>query len=523
MYNRTVFISFLFLLSHAIRGQTPNWSETVAKIVYTNCSPCHRSGGSGPFSLMSYGQAFNNRFSMRAAVSQKIMPPWPPEDSYSALAHSRALKEADIDAIVRWVDGGAPSGNLSTAPPPPQYDNLGFIKNPQLVISTPEYTLPGNVDEYRCYPDSSRIGKDMWLTALECIPGNPGIVHHILIFRDGGNRSFQLDQQQTGPGYVCFGGAGTSGAELIGAWVPGAQPFILPRGFGIRLPANSNIIIQVHYPGGSKGKSDKTTVKFQLTDQPQRDTYLVPALNHSTSMTNGPLFIPANAKKTFNQQFFLPFNASVIGVAPHMHLIGTSIRTWAIGPDQKELPMIHIPKWDFHWQGIYQFQKVMKVPAGSMIYSEATYDNTAANHHNPNSPPKDVSVGEATTDEMMITYFLFTLYQTGDETIIIDSAKALVSSAQETKIESRPATLFPNPAGNRSGSQLVFKTDIHDRVDLSLLDLAGREIFRKNYVYAVAGTQVLDLKTDGLGPGTYIIRIRGQKWQATKKWILTSD
>jgi len=472
---------------------------------------------------MSYGQAFNNRFSMRSAVSQKIMPPWPPDDSYSALAHSRALKEADLEAIVRWVDGGAPSGNLSTAPQAPQYDNLGYIKNPQLVISTPEYTLAGNTDEYRCYPESSNINQEMWLTALECIPGNPGIVHHILVFRDGGNRSFQLDQQQAGPGYLCFGGAGTSGAELIGAWVPGAQPFVLPKGFGIRLPANSNIIIQVHYPGGSKGKSDKTIVKFQLTDQPQRDAYLVPALNHSTSMTNGPLYIPANTKKTFNQQFALPFNASVIGVAPHMHLIGTSIRTWAVGPDQKEIPMIHIPRWDFHWQGIYQFQKVMKVPAGSMIYSEATYDNTPANHHNPNFPPKDVSVGEATTDEMMITYFLFTLYQNGDEKIIIDSAKALVSSAPDAEIETRPVTVFPNPAGRLSPSRLVFKTDPNDRIELSILDLTGKEIFRKKYLYSAAGTQTIGLGADRLDTGTYIIRVRGQKWQATKKWILTPE
>jgi len=469
--------------------------------------------------MMSYGQTFNNRNSIKFAVTQKNMPPWPPDIQYSKLAHARALAETDIDAIVKWVDGGAPSGDLSKAPPAPLYDNLGYIKNPQILINTPNYTLQSNVDEYRCFPDSSRLTKDMWLTALECIPGNPEIVHHILIFRDGGTKSFQLDSREAGPGYVCFGGAGTNDAELIGAWVPGSQPFILPKGFGIKIPARSNIIIQVHYPGGAKGKSDQTQVKLQLTDQPLRETYLAPVLNHAISMVNGPLKIPANTVKTFNQRFFVPLNFSVIGVAPHMHLIGKSIKTWAVGPDQKEIPLINIPHWDFHWQGIYQFEKIIKIPAGTTLHSEATYDNTGANHHNPNFPPKEVNVGEATTDEMMITYFLFSLYQNGDETIIIDSSKAFTSPVAGVAPEQKQLSLFPNPVYS-DHSNLIFTTNKKEDIRLYLYDLVGRQVKNIQWNGLNAGSHTIELNTTDLTAGTYLIKLSGQDWQSIRKWTV---
>jgi len=450
------------------------------------------------------------------------MPPWPPEVSYSALAHVRALNQVDINAIVKWVDGGAPSGDLGKAPSAPVYDNLGFIKNPQLVISTPNHTLLTNVDEYRCFPDSSRLDKDMWLTGLECIPGNPEIVHHILIFRDEGIKSFQLDSKEVGPGYLCFGGAGSNDAELIGAWVPGSQPFVLPKGFGIKIPAHSNIIIQVHYPGGAKGESDQTLLKLQLTDQPLRETYLVPVLNHAISMTNGPLKIPANTIKTFNQRFIVPLDFSVIGVAPHMHLIGTSIKTWGVGPDQKLIPLIHIPHWDFHWQGIYQFEKIVKIPAGSSLFSEATYDNTNANHHNPNFPPKEVKVGEATTDEMMLTYFLFTLYQPGDETIIIDSSKALISAVPNNNPDERSILLVPNPVF-KSKSKLLFTTSKWEDIMVSIYDLVGRQIQNMYLDGLQAGAHDIELNTGGLTAGTYLVKLQGSHWQAIRKWMVIKN
>ncbi len=43
------------------------------------------------------------------------------------------------------------------------------------------------------------------------------------------------------------------------------------------------------------------------------------------------------------------------------------------------------------------------------------------NPHQPNNPPQLVTAGEETADEMLIVFFMYTYYQSGDENIIIDS------------------------------------------------------------------------------------------------------
>ena len=64
--------------------------------------------------------------------------------------------------------------------------------------------------------------------------------------------------------------------------------------------------------------------------------------------------------------------------------------------------MIWIKDWDFNWQGSYQFAKPIRLPKGSRIQVRAIYDNSADNTKNPNSPPKDVTWGEQTIDEMCL-------------------------------------------------------------------------------------------------------------------------
>ena len=64
--------------------------------------------------------------------------------------------------------------------------------------------------------------------------------------------------------------------------------------------------------------------------------------------------------------------------------------------------LVWIKDWDFNWQGSYEFEKPIRLVKGSVIHVEATYDNSADNPKNPNSPPKMVRWGEQTTDEMCL-------------------------------------------------------------------------------------------------------------------------
>ncbi|OWY23393.1 hypothetical protein C7N43_03295 [Sphingobacteriales bacterium UPWRP_1] len=421
---RNISVSFL-LLACCLQGliaQTPTWSEHIAPILYTNCTKCHHNGGIAPFSLLTYADAYDHQYMIAIETAEKHMPPWPPDKQYVHYTDERVLCDDEIAIIQQWLEGGAPEGDPALAPAPPVYNNQSVLGTPDLSVTIPNYTVQLTTDEYRCFAIPSNLLQNRYITAIEVVPGNPEIVHHVLVFYDTSGDCAGLDAADPLPGYAGFGGVGSNSAVLIGLWAPGALPYYYPSGMGSNLPANSYIVLQVHYPAGSQGNQDNTTVNFKLSNAPgTRNASIAPVLNHTTSLTNGPLVIPANTVKTFYASFNVPFNATILSVAPHMHLVGTSIKSYAVTPTQDTIPLIDIPHWDFHWQGQYTFTKAIKIPAGSVLKAEAVYDNTIANPHNPNNPPQPVSAGEATTDEMMLVFFTYLSYQTGDENIVLDT------------------------------------------------------------------------------------------------------
>ena len=102
--------------------------------------------------------------------------------------------------------------------------------------------------------------------------------------------------------------------------------------------------------------------------------------------------------------FITPIDLEVIGIAPHMHLLGRDMKVTATLPDGQMKPMIWIKDWDFNWQGMYQYQSPLLLPKGTKIELQATYDNSSENPKNPNAPPQTVHWGENTTDEMCFAF-----------------------------------------------------------------------------------------------------------------------
>lgn len=100
----------------------------------------------------------------------------------------------------------------------------------------------------------------------------------------------------------------------------------------------------------------------------------------------------------------MPEDVDLIGITPHAHLLCREMKVNARFPDGKTQSLIWIRDWDFNWQGQYRYAAAVHLPKGTRIEMRYVYDNSAANPHNPSHPPKRVSFGEQTTDEMA---FLF--------------------------------------------------------------------------------------------------------------------
>lgn len=509
-------LSAMFM-SAGMSAQPVNWANDIAPILYKNCTTCHHEGGLAPTTLMQFQDAYDNRYGIREQVENKIMPPWPPDPAYSQLAHPRILSNDDISKILSWVDNNAPSGDLAAAPAPPVYNNEETITDPDLVITIPPYTSTASTqDVYRCFPLPSGLSVDQFITAFECIPGNSAIVHHVLIYQDISNNCYNLDAADPGPGYTNFGGVGSNTAKLIGTWVPGSRPAFWPNGMGVKIKANANIILQIHYPKGTAGQMDSTHVNIKLTTSTLREISISPLLNHVVSITNGPLYIPANTTRTFYSKYSVPIAASLIGIGPHMHLIGKKIKSFGVTLQNDTIPLINIENWDFHWQGQYDFAKIKKIPFGTQLFGEAFYDNTSNNDENPNDPPQDVSVGESTTDEMMLIYFAYTGYQPGDENIVLDSS--LFTGVREPVAEKVALQCQPNPV--QDDLDITFTMPAAEVGDISIYNAEGLLVKKvKTKDHFVKGENRVHVKVNDLAIGQYFVQFRSEKWYGVSKMI----
>ncbi|MCB0685499.1 MAG: T9SS type A sorting domain-containing protein [Saprospiraceae bacterium] len=525
------FVAVYLALNFSVaQGQEQvTWSADIACLVYTHCTPCHNDKGIAPFPLQSYEDAYRFRYGIEPIIASRQMPPWPPSTDYGDLAHERVLTQEEIDLFQHWVEQGAAEGIPDQAPTPPVYASSLEITDPDFSVRLPSFEIPDlrEYDLYRCFVIPTNESEDRYITGIEIAPGNRKVVHHVILFQDTSGIPEQLDAADPNLGYTCFGGIGTNTASMVAGWVPGSSAFSAPEGMGIYLPKGATLVAQIHYPEGSAGEIDSTLINIKFSDQTAlRRIENIPVLNHFLGIDR-PLFIPANTRQTFHETFSpVPFKVIVTGIAPHAHLICESMKAYATTLTGDTIPLINIPHWDFDWQGFYEFKKPVIIPAFSTLHGEATYNNTTSNHHLPGDIPVDVSVGEATTDEMMLFFFSFAVYQQGDENLVIDNNQhtphyndcsyAGMTVATQDYAAGSPWKIWPNPASSFLHIETSTSADV---VVIRLTDLWGRFILEER----MTDNQRQINLPEGLPSGVYLCQISDQSGvrSAWKKVIIS--
>lgn len=392
----------------------PTFDKEIVRIFQSHCQTCHHPGDIGPFSLMTYASTRPEALKIKLMTQSRQMPPWKPTAGCGDFADPRVLSQNEIDLIAKWVDAGAPEGNAADLPAPLQFDGGWALGQPDLVLKSAQAFQPAATgDTYRCFTLATNSTADQYVSAIDVHPGDRDTVHHVIAFIDTTGASANLDGKDGAPGYRCFGGPGFTitslDASTLGGWAPGARPVMLPEGVAFKLPAASRVVLQVHYhPHNGVPAPDQTElgVYFAKT-KPAKLMRVLPLINDTfTIPPNDPNY---RVTASFTVPALSVFNAHLWVIAPHMHLLGRRMHVTETLPTGESKCLIDIPQWDFNWQGMYRYNEPVAIPAGTTLSLEAFYDNSADNPLNPNAPPKPVSWGEATTDEMCITFFGITL------------------------------------------------------------------------------------------------------------------
>ena len=387
------------------------WHADIRPVVEESCSGCHSASGEGigGFSLETYGDFQPWSMAARAAVEARTMPPFLASDDCAEYEGDFSLSDAQVSAVLEWVDGGMPEGD--------EADYLGetevwapeTLERVDMTLRMAEPYTPQPVDgpdDYRCFVLEWPQEQDVWVTGYEFKPQNLRVVHHIVPFiipEDDAQFYRDLDAADAGPGYTCYGSPGGDVLSLafidwLGAWAPGVGAAEAAPGTGLRIRPGSVVVMQVHYNmpiDDSVDTTDQSAVDIRFEEEPQGWASVQPWTDLGWVLGSG-MEIPAETEGVEHDWEYIVQEGErflIRAATLHMHTLGRSGRLSVVREDGSEDCVLDIPRYDFNWQRDYRLVEPVLAERGDRIRLSCTWDN-----------PTDQAVawGDGTGDEMCL-------------------------------------------------------------------------------------------------------------------------
>jgi tetratricopeptide (TPR) repeat protein len=371
--------------------ERPTYATDVAAILFKNCAPCHRPGEAAPFPLLTYADAAKRARQIAEVTTSRSMPPWLPVEGHGKFVGERRLAPPEIALLHRWHEQGAPEGDASRTPPVPTFTEGWQLGPPDLVVTMPEaFQLPPDGrDVYRNFVIALPPGPARFVRGVEFRPGNPRVVHHAFVLVDDQGDCTTLDNADPGPGYAGMNpgpSARSPGGHFV-SWQPGKMASFVPSGMSWRLAPGARLVVQMHMQTTGRPESVQASVGLYFTNEPPK------AVPYKLVLASSQIDIPAGqAAHVVESSYRLPVAVQVLGIIPHAHYLGKQLHGIAELPNGTRDWLIRIDD--------YRFAQPLVLPAGTVLRQRFTYDNSEANPRNPHSPPRRVTFGPNTTDEM---------------------------------------------------------------------------------------------------------------------------
>jgi hypothetical protein len=413
-------------------SRAPVFTKDVAPILQEKCQACHRPGYIAPMPLLTFEQARPWARAIRERVITRQMPPWHIDKTVGIqeFKNDRSLSDDQIDTIVRWVDAGAPQGDLKDMPPPkvfPDESIWNFAERfggpPDLIVKSPKYTTPAKaLDAWYKPVVETGLTEERWVRAIEIRPATVlgrRVTHHALA-------RLQQDEAEAA-------GDGGGGGGLFMEWAVGKQGEIMRPNSGKLMKPGSKIIFEVHYHAVGEEITDQVELGIYFYPKGQEPKYRQTlALVSSISGGSGNIDIPPNSTFVSQGVLVLPRAARIENFQPHMHLRGKAMAMEAILPDGRTQMLSYVNNFNFNWHNnyVYADDAAPLVPKGTVLRVTSWYDNTRGNRNNPD-PDQWVGFGDRTVDEMGHAWVNFTFMSDEDFKAEVDARKARLATSTQ--------------------------------------------------------------------------------------------
>ncbi|MFO0826655.1 MAG: hypothetical protein U0572_00770 [Phycisphaerales bacterium] len=379
----------------------PTYAADVAPIIAARCVECHQPERGAPFPLRTYDEVRRKARTIARVVGDRLMPPWPATQGAETFVDARRLSDAEIATIRAWVEAGAPEGEAATpaANVPASNAANDALGPPDLALSMPRaFHVPAEgPDIYRYFALPVSTEQATWVAAIAVRANEPSVVHHILYYFDESGTAHERESATGAPGASA---AHVRRLAPLGGWAVGMRTQRFPLGLGRRLASSGDLVLQVHFHPDGKPHDVRLEAQLYFCKEPPRRELLEFQLPPEFGRQYG-IDIPADESAyVVTDSWTIPADIDLVAVWAHAHMVCASASATATFPDGTTRELLTIPRWDFNWQLRYDFVAPVRLPKGTKVTGRLVYDNSAANPNNPYSPPRRVTWGEQTTDEM---------------------------------------------------------------------------------------------------------------------------
>jgi len=373
---------------------TPDYAEDIAPIIAEQCASCHREGGIGPFAMDSHLMLQGWSPMIREVLLTKRMPPTQVDPSIGHFDNARYISEADKQALVHWIDAGAPRGPAAVDPltelifPDRREWQMG---EPDYIIKAPRHEVPATgVLDYINVDVELPFEEDKWVRGVQYIAGDESVLHHLLTY-------------VTAPLEIAEGEAaqGNAATRFLEGYAPGkVDAMMFPEDTGVYIPAGHKLSMQFHYTTNGRATVDETLLGLYMYDEP-------PTHENFTRPVSGIFRIPPYARDhKARAQYIFDEDVVVTGLRAHMHFRGKDMKFTAEFPDGSTQDLLSVPAYSYAWQPTYQLSDPARLPAGTKVHVTGTFDNSEHNPANPD-PSKELTFGLQSWDEMFIGYWTY--------------------------------------------------------------------------------------------------------------------
>lgn len=308
--------------------------EDVLPITAAQCGGCHAPEGIAPMSLLSHESAVPWGESMRVELVAGHMPPWGSVAPQDRFRDRRRLSARELNVLLTWAAGGTPSGDPPSIPPAESLQAEWPLGMPHETLALPAMELTADVARATkewVLPLTSFAGRR--LAAVDLRPGLPSVV-----------RSARISTRRGGV------------ERLVGLWVPGDQPALLPDGAAWTVNSGTELVVRVSY----RKRWDRE--REPAMDQSTVGLYFAAATGGEAATLNLQAGRSAAVKES----------SSAIAFWPEPAAAGASVRIDTVAPSGARAHVATLsPRAG--WERRYWLKEPMELAAGTTLEVTPTW------------------------------------------------------------------------------------------------------------------------------------------------------